>query len=64
MPLITDHLASAREHLEHAGDAPRHHYVEFTGHVLCVLEDLIEAVDLLQMQVNAQRVNDRKEKSA
>ncbi len=63
MPTITDHLQQAREHTQLADEAPRHHYTEFVGHLLCALESLTAAVDLLHQQVNALN-QQRKEKSA
>lgn len=50
MPPITDHLASAREHAQRATEAPSSHYREVLGQLLCAIENLTEAVDLLQMQ--------------
>lgn len=52
MPTITDHLASAREHARRADEEPSHHYRQVVNLLLCSLENLTEAVDLLHQQRN------------
>ena len=63
MPTITDQLAQSREHQQRADEAPRHHYAALVGELLCALESLTEAVDLLHQQVN-KLSQQRKEKAA
>jgi hypothetical protein len=63
MPTITDHLAQAREHARRADEEPSHHYRQVVSFLLCALENMTEAVDLLHQQVN-KLTQQAKEKSA